>query len=102
MAQRNELFGRLLKAGIGSIAHYEGKTAPVIEDDLGQRIGVVHTTIQRYKAGHLPPEPRTVAILAEECVRRGLLGRAWLERFLHAACYPAPEKLLGQLFPAEP
>src|SRR5439155_22328303 len=24
------------------------------------------------------------------------------ERFLHAACYPAPEKLLGQLFPAEP
>src|SRR5262245_26747908 len=62
---RSDTFGRLLKAGIGSIATCEGKTAPTVEDDLGQQIGVTAASIQRYKAGHLPPEPRTVQILAD-------------------------------------
>jgi hypothetical protein len=75
MTNRSESFGRLLKAGIGSIASCEGKTAPVIEEELGRAIGVAAHTIQRYKAGHLPPEARTVEILAEACVRRGLMSR---------------------------
>jgi hypothetical protein len=54
---RNNTFGRLLKGTISSIAHYEGKTAPILEDELGQQIGVTGASIQRYKAGHLPPEP---------------------------------------------
>ena len=105
MAQRNETFGRLVKAGIGSIASCEGTTAPIIEDDLGRQIGVAATTIQRYKAGHLPPEHRTVELLAEACVRRGLMGRAWLEQLLHAARYPAIDALSARLIaqrPAEP
>jgi LuxR family glucitol operon transcriptional activator len=102
MANRNETFGRLLKAGIGSISMCEGKTAPVIEDELGQQIGLAGTAVQRYKTGHLPPEPRTVAILAEACVTRGFLGREWLQRFLHAARYPFAEKLLDQLCPIGP
>ena len=40
MPTRSDRFGRLLKAGISSIANCEGKTAPAIEDDLGQQIGV--------------------------------------------------------------
>jgi tetratricopeptide (TPR) repeat protein len=102
MTRRNDMFGRLLKAGISSIANIEGKTAPVVEDDLGQQIGLAGYTIQRYKAGHVPPDIRSVQILAEAGVRRGLLGRVWLERFLQTAQHPAPDLLLDQLCPATP
>jgi tetratricopeptide (TPR) repeat protein len=102
MTRRSEVLGRLLKAGISSIVNLEGATAPIVEDDLGQQIGVSSYTIQRYKAGHIPPDRRTVQILAEACIRRGLLGRAWLERFLQAAHYPAPDVLLDQLCPGTP
>jgi LuxR family glucitol operon transcriptional activator len=102
MATRSDHFGRLLKAGISSIANCEGKTAPGIEEELGQQIGVASYTIQRYKTGHLPPEARSVQILAEACVRRGYLNRDWLQAFLHAARYPTPESLLDQLCPSEP
>ena len=97
MSNRNESFGRLLKGAINSIAAYEGKTAPNVEDELGAQIGVAGTAIQRYKAGHLPPEPRAIQILAEAAVRRGFLSRAWLQRFLHAARYPQPDALIAQL-----
>jgi predicted ATPase/class 3 adenylate cyclase len=97
MSNRNESFGRLLKGAINSIAAYEGKTAPAIEDELGGQIGVAGTAIQRYKAGHLPPEPRAIQILAEAAVRRGFLSRAWLQRFLQAARYPQPDALIAQL-----
>src|SRR5262245_40171176 len=96
MSNYNETFGRLLKGAINSIAAYEGATAPVVEDDLGGKIGVAGSAIQRYKSGYLPPEPRAVEILAEAAVRRGYLGRAWLTRFLQAARYPNPNALLTQ------
>src|SRR5262245_27741422 len=97
MSNRSETFGRLLKGAINSIAAYEGKTAPAVEEELGAQIGVAGSALQRYKAGHLPPEPRAVQILAEAAVRRGFLSRAWLLRFLQAARYPTPETLLAQL-----
>lgn len=97
MTQRSETFGRLLKGAINSIAAYEGKSAMMIEDELGTQIGVTGGSIQRYKAGYLPPEPRPVQILAEAGVRRGFLARAWLTRFLQAARYPTPEALIASL-----
>ncbi len=97
---RNETFGRLLKAGLSSIAACEGKTAPIVEDELGDQIGVAAASIQRYKAGHIPPDARPVAILAEAAVRRGHLDRAWLQAFLQAAAYPAPASLLDRLCPS--
>lgn len=102
MGNRNEIFGRLLRAGIGSIASYEGKTAPVIEEDLGQQLGVVGKTVQRYKTGYIPPEHEQVRILAEACVNRGLMGRLWLHRFLETAHYPYVNQLLDQLCPTAP
>ncbi len=102
MKNRSETFGRLLKAGIGSIVICEGTKAPVVEDDLGQQIGVSADAIQRYKAGALPPEPRTVQILADACVRRGFMNREWLQSFLHAARYHQSDKLLDQLCPLGP
>lgn len=100
MKNRSEAFGRLLKAGIGSIASCEGKKAPLVEEELGALAGVSGDTIQRYKSGALPPDPRTVQILAEAAVQRGFLGREWLQRFLHAARFPVPERLLDELCPA--
>src|SRR5689334_10816695 len=97
MSNRSETFGRLLKGAINSIAAYEGKTAPAIEDELGEQIGVAGSTIQRYKAGYLPTEHRVVQILVEAAVRRGYLSRAWLTRFLQAARYPNSDALTAQL-----
>src|SRR6266545_718404 len=97
MSSRSEAFGRLLKGAINSIAAYEGKTAPAVEDELGAKIGVAGSAIQRYKSGFLPPDSRAVELFAEAAVRRGYLGRAWLMRFLQAARYPAAEPLIDQL-----
>ncbi len=100
---KSPTFGNLLKGAINGIANYEGKTASIIEEELGALIGVSGKTIQRYKSGYLPPFDRehdAVRVLAEAAVRRGFLGREWLQRFLHAARYPAAEKLLDELCPA--
>ena len=99
---RNETFGRLLSGAINSIATYEGKTAPIVEEELGALMHVVGKSVQRYKAGHLPPEETQIKVLAEAAVRRGFLGREWLQRFLHAARYPFADKLLDQLCPVGP
>ncbi len=102
-SNKSTAFGNLLKGAINGIANYEAKTAPIIEEELGDVIGVSGKTIQRYKTGYLPPVDRdndAVRVLAEAAVRRGFLGREWLERFLHAARYPAADKLLDELCPA--
>lgn len=89
----------MLSGAINSIATYEGKTAVAMEE-LGALAIVRQRPIQRYKAGYLPPEQRTVEILAAAAVTRGFLGRAWLQRFLHVARYPGAEQLLDRLCPA--
>src|SRR6266540_1928512 len=97
MTNQSETFGRLLRGAINSIAAYEGKSAAAVEEELGAAIGISGAAIQRYKAGFLPPEPRTTQILAEAAVRRGFLSRVWLQRFLQAARYPKPDALLAEL-----
>ncbi|MBP1466176.1 helix-turn-helix domain-containing protein [Candidatus Chloroploca sp. M-50] len=102
MRNRSETFGRLLKGAINSIATYEGKTAPIIEEELAEQVGLAGSAIQRYKAGSLPPDPRTIEIIAEAAVRRGLFSREWLQRFLHAARYHQADQLLDRLCPLGP
>lgn len=102
---KNETFGSLLTAAISYIAACEYKTTAVVEEELGAALGVAGKTVQRYKSGILPPanhERDPFRILAEAIVTRrvGSLGREWLERFLHAARYPAADKLLDELCPA--
>ncbi len=96
---KHATFGRLLKAGIASITYCEGKTAPAIESELGDQVGVASASIQRYKAGHIPPDAATIERLADACVRRGLMGRDWLQQFLQSAHYPSPGVLIEQLVP---
>jgi hypothetical protein len=101
MEKRSESFGRLLKAGTAGVAYIEGRTQQAIEAELGALIGVAGVTLQRYKAGYLPPDPSSIELLADVCVQRGLLGRIWLERFLEAARHPvySSRALIGRLFP---
>ena len=99
MIGRSETFGRLLKGAINSIATYERRTAPVVEEELAAKVGLAGSAIQRYKAGHLPPDPRTVEVLAEAAVRRAYLNRLWLQQFLAAARYPNAAALLDRLCP---
>jgi adenylate kinase family enzyme/transcriptional regulator with XRE-family HTH domain len=96
---RSTKFGQLLKAGINSAATCEGKTAPVIEAELGQQIGVSPSTIQRYKAGYVPSEASTIQILAELAVKRGHLNRDWLKDFLLSAHYTGADSLIARLYP---
>jgi len=53
----------MLSGAINSIATYEGKTAPIVEEEFGALAIVASKTIQRYKAGRLTPESLTVQIL---------------------------------------
>lgn len=99
-ANRSETFGRLLSGMVNSIASYEGKSTAIVEEELGAALNVAGKTVQRYKAGYLPPGDESVRMLAEAGVRRGFLGREWLQRFLHAARYPFADKLLDELCPA--
>ena len=98
----NSEFGHLLTGAINSIAAYEAKTAAAVETELGVRMGVAPSTVQRYKSGHLPPDGMMVESLAEEAVRRGYLNREWLVKFLRAARYPALNDCVERLFPAHP
>lgn len=40
MPTHNPTFGRLLKADLNSIATVEGKTAPVVDDEVGALVGL--------------------------------------------------------------
>lgn len=102
MPNRSETFGRLLSGAINSIAIYEGRSTPVVEEELGSLLNLSGKTIQRYKGGYRPPEERSIEILAEAAIQRGYLGREWLQRFLHAARYPFADKLLDRLCPIGP
>ncbi len=101
-SRRNETFGRLLSGAINSLAIYEGKTAPRVEEELGVQLGVAGKTIQRYKAGYLPPDAEAITLLAETLMRRGYLGQAWLERFLESARAPFAAQLVARLCPPTP
>lgn len=87
-----------MKAAIGSIVAHEGKTAPLVEEELGNLIGVSGASIQRYKAGHIPPEHRAIEILANAAVQRGYLNQVWLRAFLGTTSYPNPELLLNRFY----
>ncbi|RRR73127.1 MAG: XRE family transcriptional regulator [Candidatus Viridilinea halotolerans] len=93
-----ETFGRLLKVAINSIATCEGKTTSIIEEELAEQVGLAGSTLRRYKSGYLPPDPRTIEVIAEASILRGFLSRKWLEHFLHAARYPQADRLLKQLY----
>ncbi|MEI6179232.1 MAG: NB-ARC domain-containing protein [Chloroflexales bacterium] len=99
--QKNEQFGRLMKGMLSSIAAFEGKTAPVIDDDLARHLHVAPTTIERYRGGLLPADLSILRALAHIASERAYLNERWVEKFLRAAHYPHFAELLRDLFPGD-
>jgi tetratricopeptide (TPR) repeat protein len=102
-AERSELFGDLLKAGLYSAATLGKRTGAELDElELGPRLGLAASSLQRFRGGDIPPA-KYVAIFADVAVRQGLMGKPWLERFLHAARYPIHEgrALIAQYFPPQ-
>jgi LuxR family glucitol operon transcriptional activator len=96
--QRNPVFGQLLKGMLSSITAFEHKKAWMIEQEVGELIGVEGRTVQNYKAGQIPTEAKTIRLLAELSVSRAYLNKRWLRWFLKEARYPAVDSLLQELF----
>ncbi len=95
-------FGQLLTEGVRYICAHESKQMQVVEDELGYAVGRNGSSAIRYwRNGHWPVDSSIVETLAREMVRRGHLGRAWLERFLRSANYPDPQTLCDELFPSD-
>ncbi len=59
MTNRSQLSVAYSRCRHHSITNCEGKNALIIEEKLGQH-GLVGHFDSCYKAGHLPPDPRTV------------------------------------------
>lgn len=96
--QRNVVFGNLLKGMLAGIAHYEDKKAWMIEQEVGEQIGVEARTVQNYKTGAIPRDARIIRILAEIAIQRAYLNRAWVRWFLREASYPTADELIRELF----
>ena len=101
MAASPELFAQLLTEGIQRIRVREGKSIRVIQDELGYELGREGgAAVEHWRKGRLPPRLADVEQLARTIVKRGMLGRTWLEAFLQSAGHPAPALLGTELFPA--
>lgn len=93
MPANPQRFADLLTEAIHRIRTREGKPIRVIQDELGYQLGRQGgTTIEYYRKGHLPPTFEDVEQLARELVQRGQMSQEWLEAFLRAAHYSAPEQ----------
>jgi hypothetical protein len=102
--KRSKRFGQLLKAGLNRICSIEDKTATVGDEEVGALVGLVGTSLQRYRSGAIPTNHTITRGFAEACVSRGMMGKRWLEQFLQAAQFPYYEEqaLLARLFPTAP
>lgn len=97
---KNEVFGRLLKMGILAIGNAENKNAVAIEAEIARQVNLSSSSIQKYKAGIIPADNNLIRIIAENSVKRGMMGYEWASKFLEASYYPYTKKLLEELFPS--
>lgn len=94
-------FARLLTAGIHLIRSYEGSKIAHVQEDLAEKLGLSHHSIEDWrKARNLPVQVDYVATLAREFVARAKVDPRWIERFFACAGYAAhAERYSQELFP---
>ncbi len=101
-AQTKEEFARLLSEGVYRIKLHETKSLQIIQDQLGYAIGREGgSSVDYWRRGHVPSKLEDLENLAREIVRRGRLGRNWLEQFLIHGRHPAPDQLADELFSSD-
>jgi tetratricopeptide (TPR) repeat protein len=102
VTELNREFGDLLTRGLKSIAiREENKPILPLEDELGYEMGIGHWSIDRWRQGYVPSDPKRVAHLARTCVKKGGMDKQWLLRFLTQARFHNKEALIQELFPQE-
>lgn len=97
-----KLFGRLFSAGINTIADIEGKNVCLIEEEIGDFVGLSVESIRRYKRGLVNIDkltPKLIKWLSTNAVMRGNLSKAWLISFLDCISYEMKQNLILELFP---
>jgi tetratricopeptide (TPR) repeat protein len=93
-------FGDLLTQGLKSIAALEKKDLTVLQQELGQDIGVSVWTVYKWRKGaSIPTDARTIRLLASACVHRGRMDYAWLVKFLNPVSYDIKQSLIDALCP---
>ena len=95
---KNERLGDFIREGLSSVAKKQGKTAQVIEVEIGQMLGLSEHTIQKYKQGNLPDPPdlaERIEAIAGYCLRHGRLSPDWAKALLKAAHHSNPDKFSG-------
>lgn len=101
---QSENFGELLSQGLQSIAFHEGKHRKDIKIEWANEWGLEHWIVDRYlrkEEPNVPTDPKRVAIMAEDCVKRGKLDKQWLDVFLTSARYSDKNTLMQKLFPGK-
>jgi len=97
MTPLTQEFSRLLTQAIHFIKSREAKQISAIQDDLGYAVGRTGATIEGWRKGRLPAKHTQTEKLVRVLVEKTTFDRNWFQRFLRAAAYPDPEKLLDQL-----
>jgi len=93
-------FGNLLTQGLKSIAALEKKDLTVLQQELGNDIGVSVWTIYKWRKGtSIPNDARTIRLLASACICRGRMDRAWLAQFLKPVTHDIKHTLIDELCP---
>ncbi|NTW01864.1 MAG: hypothetical protein HGA19_11330 [Oscillochloris sp.] len=95
----NKRFGKLIRGMINAVAAFDGKQAVIIEEEIGELLGLAFTTIQGYKQGRVPEGWHPIEVLAEFGVQRANLNRIWLRRLLESVRYYDIQRLLDRLTP---
>ncbi|MBX3055872.1 MAG: hypothetical protein KF770_05300 [Anaerolineae bacterium] len=92
-------FGDLLTEGIYAIKSRERKPINLIQDELGNAIGLQGgSMIYVWRHGRVPTNDAYVARLAREIAVRGKLDRKWVEMFLRSGNYPGVAQLCDDIF----
>jgi hypothetical protein len=99
MGQSNQ-FAELLSIAVRTIAARENVTIAIVQDELGYALGreTGGSSIEYWRKGHVPANPRDLVQLVKELVVRDGLDRAASERFLRSAGYPYSSEMLDELF----
>lgn len=101
MKETATVFGDMLTEAIRTIKSCEGKSIAIIQDELAIALERGSgKTVERWRAGNLPPTDEDRAELARLVHARscGRLSRHWFERFLKQMRYPNVDTLCDALF----
>lgn len=98
---RHKEFGQLLSEGLKSVSNSPNKKIGDVEWEIATALGYSQYTIQHWRRGYVPNEPKNVEELIHFCVKQGRVGRIWAEKMIKRSGYEELQAILSdaKLFP---